>query len=361
MDKTYQGTAGTDTGDYGDADNWTLHDLVTPIYKWTDSPAQTGEYYLDLLAGGDPGLTAPDKILENAVAMTLGSLGSLAASEYAYGDNDTLGYSTVYVRLADTTDPDLQADGHIQHRAIPKATDDVTLPEGIPAITTGLDQSDVAVNRFINDSSAAVGTREEYLRIDPDEFTQTGDGQAYIDLRAANISPVIKRTASVSGATKFGLYIKGSNLATLRVEAGSVLIDDGTVIADLIGLSGARVHATSGVTTLTDIFCLGAIIETFKTITNGICEAGMIILGGTATVNATLLRCTGGVIQPDAPGTITDATVDKSGAFDFTKSTSARTISNAPTIRGNGKLKFNPQYVTVPAATAEQVIQIGGV
>jgi len=78
-------------------------------YKWTVSPAQAGEYYVELAGGGDPSLIDPRIVTENSVDMTEGTLGSLAISEWGYGDNDTLGYSTIYVRLAGTDDPDGKA------------------------------------------------------------------------------------------------------------------------------------------------------------------------------------------------------------------------------------------------------------
>jgi hypothetical protein len=90
-----------------------LRDLVDAAYKWTAS-ATASEYYLELAAGGDPGLLEPNYVYENSVKMTLGTLGLLAVSEWGYGDNDTLGYNTIYVRLADSSDPDGKAQGYVQ-------------------------------------------------------------------------------------------------------------------------------------------------------------------------------------------------------------------------------------------------------
>jgi len=87
-------------------------------YKWTASGAGTNEYYVELLAGGDPSLDEPSAVYEDVggadTVMPVGTLGSLAAGEYAYGDNDTLGYSTIYVRLSDNVDPDTKADGYLE-------------------------------------------------------------------------------------------------------------------------------------------------------------------------------------------------------------------------------------------------------
>lgn len=73
---------------------------------WTVSPSQAGEYYLVRTAKVSI-KGKPDDVYEDDTLMTPnGTLGALNASEWAWGDNDTLGYSTLYVRLADDADPD---------------------------------------------------------------------------------------------------------------------------------------------------------------------------------------------------------------------------------------------------------------
>jgi hypothetical protein len=41
---------------------------------------------------------------------------ALTAGTWDYADNDTLGFSTIYVRLSDGADPDSKADGYVQSR-----------------------------------------------------------------------------------------------------------------------------------------------------------------------------------------------------------------------------------------------------
>lgn len=84
----------------------TYHILRSASYKWTISGSGTGEYYLQAAAGGDPGIKEPDRIRVNGTHFVPGTAGSLAASEWDWGDNDTLGYSTVYLRMSDDSDPD---------------------------------------------------------------------------------------------------------------------------------------------------------------------------------------------------------------------------------------------------------------
>lgn len=81
----------------------------TAAYRWTASTSGTTEFYLELAAGGDPSVTSPDFVRENGEDMIKGTKGSLQPGEWDYGDNDTLGFSTIYVRLTDNADPDSKA------------------------------------------------------------------------------------------------------------------------------------------------------------------------------------------------------------------------------------------------------------
>lgn len=90
-------------------------------YSWTASGSGTNEYYVRLTAGSaNPRIGTPTAVTLNSIAAPLGTLGALAAGEYGYGDNDTLGYSTVYVRLADGADPDSKGAGwvNVTQRAV---------------------------------------------------------------------------------------------------------------------------------------------------------------------------------------------------------------------------------------------------
>ena len=88
--------------------------IRSATYAWALSGSGTNEYYLTTAAGGNPSLSEPTSIIENSTAMTVGTVGSLAAGEWDWGDNDTLGYSTVYVRLTDSADPDGKATGYVE-------------------------------------------------------------------------------------------------------------------------------------------------------------------------------------------------------------------------------------------------------
>jgi hypothetical protein len=82
--------------------------LRTSAYKFSPSGAGTDEYYVELAAGGDPGLTeAKDVYLDGWFNQAInGTGGSLNAEEWDWGDWDARGWNTVQVRLADGADPD---------------------------------------------------------------------------------------------------------------------------------------------------------------------------------------------------------------------------------------------------------------
>ncbi len=124
---------------------WTLSpaSMSTPFvsirnatYRWVASGSGTNEYYCELAAGGNPYLEPPGSVRGNELAFAFGTMGSLAASEWAYGDNDALGFSTIYVRLADGTDPDTKAADFVDYSLA-----DINAAEYYCTLLTGADPS----------------------------------------------------------------------------------------------------------------------------------------------------------------------------------------------------------------------------
>lgn len=81
------------------------------VYRWIDSGTTPNEYYIELAAGGDPKLPEPELVKQgttnvNHTDQTKGVLGSLSEGEWAFGDQDTLGFDTVYYRASGNVDPD---------------------------------------------------------------------------------------------------------------------------------------------------------------------------------------------------------------------------------------------------------------
>ncbi len=82
--------------------------------EWTESSLSSGsdEYYY---TGSDVS-GAPLTVYEDGSAMPLGTIGALAEGEWAWGDEDSLGSDTIYVRLNNSgiVDPDGQPAGFLQ-------------------------------------------------------------------------------------------------------------------------------------------------------------------------------------------------------------------------------------------------------
>lgn len=96
-------------------------------YEWTESGSGSDEYFLEISGGGDPnlgysGTDEPSFVLENNVAMTPGTVGSLALGEWDWADSSGeagggTGGKTIYVRLssgAANVDPDSCAAGYVE-------------------------------------------------------------------------------------------------------------------------------------------------------------------------------------------------------------------------------------------------------
>lgn len=92
--------------------------IVTSELQWTLSSSGTNEYYLEVSGGGDPSsvLDSVISVYEGGTLMVKGSVGSLGVGEWSYGDNDSLGFNTIYVRLTGgTADPDDKGNGWLTY------------------------------------------------------------------------------------------------------------------------------------------------------------------------------------------------------------------------------------------------------
>lgn len=100
------------TGNNDNGGGFVWDDLTSTTYRWTASGSGTNEYYCQTAAGGNPSLTEPNIVCTggNFIGDSNGTLGSLTVGQWDWGDNDALGYSTVYVRLDDGVDPDTKHD-----------------------------------------------------------------------------------------------------------------------------------------------------------------------------------------------------------------------------------------------------------
>ena len=154
--KVYNGAGtGATAGDYADSRNWDLISLRTAAFAWTASGSGTNEYYVRTSGNTNPGFVATpptsNGVYINGSSATKATAGSLTAGQWAFGDNDTLGYYTVYVRLSDGTDPDSKVADYVQFRQIPQAGEHVRIPSTAGNITSNVDQSAVAIGDFIRE------------------------------------------------------------------------------------------------------------------------------------------------------------------------------------------------------------------
>lgn len=350
--KTWVGT----TGDYELASNWAPISVRNGNYSWTASGSGTNEYYLRTSGDADPGFAAaPGQVLINGSVATEGTVGSLTAGQWDYGDNDTLGYSTIYVRLADGSDPDSADLDHVQFKQRPYATDNVTIPAGAGAISSNLDQSAVAIGSFVVQDGYAEtikGSAGEYLRIDPDRFEFSGSGECRIDLRAAAIGPQVFKTA-VPSAGSFGLYLLGSAMTTLNVVGGSVGVavqngETAAVTTVRVTGTGARLTLGAGVTATTVYQSAGSVTQrcasTTTTVEGGAFRSEQSGTIGTLNVDADN-RQRAATLVLNSSGTITTLNAKNALAvIDFLQSGVART---ATTVNHEaGEIKFDPVTTT---------------
>ena len=94
--------------------NWSLTYCILNSYTgsddlWSKSNSGTNEYYFTGSLSEEP-----ESLLENERYMDKGTIGSLSVGEWGYGNNDSLGKNTIYVRLSDESDPDTKSSGYIQ-------------------------------------------------------------------------------------------------------------------------------------------------------------------------------------------------------------------------------------------------------
>ena len=75
-------------------------------YTWTPSSKGENEYYVTLDDGSDPDITPVNELWYDYQNAPMGTEGRLKPGEWAYADNDALGFNTVYIRLSDGGDPD---------------------------------------------------------------------------------------------------------------------------------------------------------------------------------------------------------------------------------------------------------------
>lgn len=345
---------GTTSGSYSTATNWKPIDLTSPDHAWTASGSGTNEYYVRTAANGDPGFVAqPANVYINGSNAAEGTAGSLTAGQWDYADNDTLGYSTVYVRLSGGGDPDAQDPGHVKFYQIPQATEHVKFAADSASINSavGLDQSGVAIGDFIVEDgyAGAIGSATlGYLIIDPNKFEFGGSGASpsYINLYTANIPFKIHKTGQAANGLR-GLYLRGSNLTVGDIMGGTIGIasngGETATVATLRVLGSSSLWLGSGLSLTTlDQYSGTTVVRCGSTTTR--------IYGGTITSEdvgaVTTLNMFGGTYVYKSTGTIGTVNM-RGGSLDCTQSGSARTITTLNKYLGNYSISRSKEAVTV--------------
>lgn len=344
---------GTTSGAYSTATLWKPIDVTSPDYAWTASGSGTNEYYLRTAANGNPGFVAqPDNVYINGSNATEGTAGSLTAGQFDYADNDTLGYSTIYVRLSDGTDPDTKDPGYVKFYQTPRATEHVRFAADSASINsaTGLDQSGVAIGDFVVEEGYAgtIGSATlGYLIIDPDRFEFAGAGLCYLNLHTAAIPITVHRTYQAPAGSR-GLYLRGSGITVANIKGGQVGIawnagETATVTTVRSLGSGTSVWIGSGAT-LTNHHHYAGDALTRCAVAAVIQYGGSIVTEGTGATTA--LTTYGGNYVYNSTGTLGTHNW-KGGNFDETQSGAARTITTRNVYLASGSIQRNKEAVTV--------------
>lgn len=318
---------------YGTAANWQAVSVRNSAYAWTASGSGTNEYYLRTAAGADPGIVAaPSSVYINGSSATSGTPGSLAAGRWGFGDNDTLGYSTLYVRLSDGSDPDSQLADYVKFFQIPQTGEAVRLPSSSGSISSDLDQSSVAIGGFFGEAGYAgtVGSATGYLLLDPDSFRWEGTNTAYIDLTTAAIPISVLSTGQASTGAR-GLYLRGSGITVADIRGGQTgiaYLGGETSTVGTLRQTGESTDVVIGSGCgLTTVHLYGGILRLrcSSAVTTVLQYGGTLYLEESCAV--TTLTQYGGTCEWNSSGTI--ATLNGyGGTFDESKCGLARTVTN---------------------------------
>ncbi len=217
----------------GEPQNESTTELPGSDLQWNESTV-SGEYYISGADSSttDPSLSKPDNIkfgtFGSSESYPEGTPGSLNANEWGYGDNDSLGFDTIYFRNSDGTTPEsLTAEYYSSEGIDPSESITGLLNErvgnspyaGRSAYNpdSRIEAMDSAVRDFeqrFNELKVSDGVQQEIAQFDA----------AMRDINAVNTSNfVIGRAIIASGfiETKFDAM---SNLASLRIEANRIAI-----------------------------------------------------------------------------------------------------------------------------------------
>lgn len=340
------------SSDFDSAANWNKLSLVNSTYAWTVSASGTNEYYVRLSGGTDPSLSEPPNVYEGGAAMTAGTVGALAVGEWDYADNDTLGYSTIYVRLsasATAVDPDDNPSDYVTYGKLPVANDDLGFL--FSGTMSGSDQSSIEYDdiEVYSTCTGAAGTQDDYLKLDQgtaNSVVFAGTGAWYLDMGTSGSASVrVDQTkAGVQGSS--GFYFKNDTnaITSFYANAGSTRLVDAN-ITTLVVSPGATVIIDSASTIPTIINNGGSVVDYGCTNTTYKQTAGTTVREGSDDF---ALSMYGGVFYWDGTGTCTATTYN--GTLDAERDAQTKTL--ALTYNGGTVLKGSNTSIGTPTVNA---------
>jgi len=242
--------------------------------------------------------------------------------------------------------------------AVPSAGDDVSIPAGADDITSGLDQSAIALGmvRIEDGYSGLIGdntvvNNPTYLEVDCDSFECHGECTSYIDLShpAGAVDVTVTRTVR-SDSGRYGMYLKGGDVDDLDIQGGAVGVATfhgaGQTVAN-VRVSGGSLHIGQ-LAAVTNYIVHGGIVKTWS-------ESGFTTLkmnGGNVTLQDSVAgtwTVMGGHLFPNKWSGSPTLTVE-GGTADFSKSGLTRTLSVLN--HNGGNIIYDPNVLTITTRNA---------
>lgn len=231
----------------------------------------------------------------------------------------------------------------------PSAIDHVRCVANAVNGIAGTDLSGTALGDFIVEEGFAkgLGSVLTSLKIDPDrfEFNARGSTASYVHLHTAAITALIRGTASANVGYR-GLYLEGTGLTTVAIEAGKVGLasrvnDTGTITTISVSGNGADVWMGKNLSLTTANVSAGQVVQR--------CAATTVnVYGGTLRTEEegaiTTMNVYGGMITSNSTGTIGTLHIF-GGTVDFLGSALPRTV-NTINLHPGGRLFYDPAVMT---------------
>lgn len=191
----------------------------------------------------------------------------------------------------------------------------------------------------IGDSTTAL--QFSCTRLDVDS-----SGLLYIDIEASNIGPQVFGTAAANIGSA-GLYLIGSNIATLTVQGGTVMVGHAASTVAEARCQGTTAKLYLGnLLTLTTAYAMdgGTIVQRCASTTSKARDGNLTTEEAGAITTSTLYGKSNGVFT--SSGTITTLNIEDADCYaDFLGSAEARTITNLNWKRG--RLRYDPAVMTI--------------